>query len=215
MEEYFSGKPPLRRAVWAEFPPEKKIPNFPGARAAAEKLFELPLLARAKTLKVNRDRAQAHVRRLALERGITLFVATQRMERGFLKLDPATRARSYVSLEEVPPLDAVIVGSVAITRTGYQCGVGFGYSDLEYALLRMHGHPKIPVLTTVAPQQIVRLFPYYEHDVSLSAFATPDELVVIDFPGPSPATIDWTRLPDELLDEMPLLQELRRKRRKK
>jgi 5-formyltetrahydrofolate cyclo-ligase len=215
MEEYFSGKPPLRREIWSLFPPAKRIPQFPGARAAAEKLFELPELKTAKTLKVNRDRAQAHVRRFALERGIVLFIATHRLGKGFLRLDPHTRKVSRVAVEDVPPLDGVIVGSVAVTRTGYQCGVGFGYCDVEYAILRMHGHGKMPVYTTVMREQIVRLFPYYEHDVSLSAFATPDELVVIDFPGPSPKTIDWTGLPDELLDEMPILQKMRRNRKKK
>jgi hypothetical protein len=38
-------------------------------------------------------------------------------------------------------LDAIICGSVAVTRDGRRCGKGEGYSDLEFAILRELGHP--------------------------------------------------------------------------
>ena len=36
----------------------------------------------------------------------------------------------------MPCLDAIVCGSVAVTRDGRRCGKGEGYSDLEFAILR-------------------------------------------------------------------------------
>ena len=44
-----------------------------------------------------------------------------------------------VALAEMPELDAIVCGSVAVTRDGRRCGEGEGYSDLEFAILRELG----------------------------------------------------------------------------
>lgn len=237
MQEYFAGKPAARKEIWDRlqrekiarfpFPPHGRIPNFAGAERAAEKLFELPLVARAKCIKVNPDAPQRRVRELALDRGMTVYVATPRLRGGFKKLDPARipkrsfRAAASLSksggfgvevpLAKLPRFDVIIVGSVVVTRDGYRCGKGAGYADLEYAILRELGHDAVPVVTTVHPLQLVRYFPAYEHDMPISAIATPDELIEIDNPAPAPRGIDWSRLPEERLDEMPILRELQRR----
>jgi hypothetical protein len=51
-------------------------------------------------------------------------------------------------------LDAIVCGSVAVTRDGRRCGKGEGYSDLEFAIRRELGHPAVPVATTVHDLQI-------------------------------------------------------------
>jgi 5-formyltetrahydrofolate cyclo-ligase len=186
---YFSGKAPARAAVWERLPPHGRIPNFAGAKEAAERLFAHPILAAAKKIKVNADAPQLFVRTIALERGITVFIETP--------------------LETLPDLDAIVVGSVVVTRDGYRCGRGVGCADIEYAILRELGHPPVPVFTTVHPLQFVRFFPAYEHDIPLSGIATPDELIAIDNPAPPPRGIDWSRLPEERIREMPILAELR------
>ena len=69
------AKQDVRERVWraleihgaARFPGAKgRIPNFAGAKAAAERLAMHPQWVHAKTMKVNPDSPQTHARRLAL-----------------------------------------------------------------------------------------------------------------------------------------------------
>jgi len=52
----------------------------------------------------------------------------------------------------MPCLDAIVCGSVAVTRDGRRCGKGEGYSDLEFAILRELG-AKGPASPGVAEEQ--------------------------------------------------------------
>lgn len=152
----------VRKRVWDRlaregiarfpFPPHGRIPNFEGAREAAERLFEHPLLRRARCIKVTPDAPQRPVRLLAGERGINVYMPTPRLRAGFLRLDPdripASRRADAASLSrgrryatEVPTPDVLVAGSVAVTRRGARCGKGEGYADLEYGILRALGHP--------------------------------------------------------------------------
>lgn len=235
MERYFSGKPDARQAVWdrlaAEgiarfpFPPHGRIPNFAGADAAARRLFEAPLMANVRRIKANPDAPQRMVRRLALERGIVVYMPTPRLKGGFKRLDPSRipkdalkeaaslskvdRYADQIPLSALEGIDLIVAGSVAVTRRGDRCGKGEGYSDLEYAILRELGHPPVPVVTTVHPTQVVDFFPVYQHDVGLSLIATPDELIEPPGPHHAPRGIDWDRVTEEQLSEMPVLRELR------
>jgi 5-formyltetrahydrofolate cyclo-ligase len=211
------------------FPPHGRIPNFAGARAAAERLLALPLFAGVTRVKVNPDAPQRHVRAVLLERGVTVLMPTPRLRAGFLELDPAripadARAKAAslsgcrkwareVPLDELPRLDAIVCGSVAVTRDGHRCGKGEGYSDLEYAILRELGHPPVPVATTVHPVQIVDAIPAEPDDLPLAWIATPDETIEVVSPPPPPDGIDWERLTDEDLDAMPVLRELSSRKR--
>ena len=58
---------------------EGRIPNFAGARLAAEKLAGHRLWKRARTIKANPDSPQTHARRTALEEGKTLIMAVPRL----------------------------------------------------------------------------------------------------------------------------------------
>src|SRR5215471_21367902 len=114
--------------------------------------------------RVNPDSPQRPLRAEALRRGITVFVPTPRLRGGFKKLDPrrippdkieeavslshGDRWSEEVALADMPGLDAIVCGSVAVTRDGRRCGKGEGYSDLEFAILRELGHPPVPVATT-------------------------------------------------------------------
>jgi 5-formyltetrahydrofolate cyclo-ligase len=88
---------------------------------------------------------------------------TPRLRGGFTKLDPgkippeeldaaarltgAGRWGNEVELEDLPQLDLIVTGSVAVTGAGRRCGKGHGYGDLEYAILRELGHAPVPVVT--------------------------------------------------------------------
>jgi 5-formyltetrahydrofolate cyclo-ligase len=212
------------------FPPHGRIPNFVGAAIAAERLLADPLFAKARRIKVNPDAPQRPLRALALARGIVVYVPTPRLRGGFRRFDPAkipperftdaaslsrgSRWGEEVALRDMPRLDAIVAGSVAVTPDGRRCGKGEGYSDLEFAILRELGHPPVPVATTVHPLQIVGAFPRESNDLALSLIVTPEETIRVKRPHPAPAGIDWDRLSEDDLDEMPILRELQRLRRR-
>jgi 5-formyltetrahydrofolate cyclo-ligase len=110
----------------------------------------------------------------------------------------------------MPGLDAIVCGSVAVTRDGRRCGKGEGYSDLEFAILRELGDPPVPVATTVHDLQVVDSVPRDPTDQPLSVIATPTHAIRIKRPSAAPTGIDWTRLSAEDLEEMPILAELKR-----
>jgi 5-formyltetrahydrofolate cyclo-ligase len=212
------------------FPPHGRIPNFAGARQAAERCLALPPLAAARRVKINPDAPQLPLRAAALEAGIAVYVPTPRLRGGFLELDPARipagerrRAASLsqmprharpVALDALPELDAIVAGSVAVSRLGHRCGKGEGYADLEYAVLRELGQRPVPVLTTVAELQIVASIPADPLDLPLAFIVTPDRTLEVASPPPPPPGLDWSRISDARIAEMPILAELRRRKDK-
>jgi 5-formyltetrahydrofolate cyclo-ligase len=72
----------------------------------------------------------------------------------------------------MPGLDAILCGSVAVPRDGRRCWKGEGYSDLEFAILRELGYPPVPVATTVHDLQVVEWMPRDPTDQLLSVIAT-------------------------------------------
>jgi 5-formyltetrahydrofolate cyclo-ligase len=235
MNARFETKAAARKAVWDAldeqgaarfpFPPHGRIPNFDGAPAAAERLFAQAPFADAERLKVNPDAPQRHVRIEALRRGCTVYVPTPRLRGGFKRLDPVSipaeertsaaalsnmdRWAEPVPLNALPQMDAIVTGSVAVTRGGRRCGKGEGYSDLEYAILRELGHDPVPVATTVHSIQRVESVPTDAHDLPLSWIVMPQEAVEVSDPPAPPEGVDWEALSAEDLDEMPVLRELR------
>ena len=236
MARDFADKSAARQWVWdrlsAEgvarfpFPPHGRIPNFAGAEVAAVRLLDIEPWKSATVIKVNPDSPQRPVRAEALRRGIAVFVATPRLRGGFKKLDPhrispdkideavslsrGDRWSEEVALADMPGLDAIVCGSVAVTRDGRRCGKGEGYSDLEFAILRELGHPLVPVATTVHDLQVVDSVPRDPTDQPLSVIATPTHAIRIKRPSAAPTGIDWTRLSAEDLEEMPILADLKR-----
>ena len=208
------------------FPPHGRIPNFAGAAAAAKRLFDVAPWRDAKRIKVNPDSPQRYVRIEALKRGIEVFVPTPRLRAGFKRLDPSRipydeipaaaalskgfKGAEDVALADMPQLDAIVTGCVAVTRAGHRAGKGEGYSDIEYAILRELGHSEIPVATTVHSVQIVDGFPTETNDLPLSCIVTPDETIVINHPPPAPECIEWDRITERDLEEMPILAELKK-----
>jgi len=234
-----SARERAREAVWerleregaARFPTPVagRIPNFAGARRAAERLLDEPPFAGARCLKVNPDAPQRPVRLLALRRGIRVLLPTPRLRDGFWCLDPdqiaesdrpraaslshAPRFARRVPLGRLPRLDGIVCGSVAVTRSGRRCGKGHGYADLEYAILRELGHPPVPVATTIHPLQWVPRLQRAPHDLPVAVVATPEEVMRVRRPPPAPQGIDWSRLDAEALEAMPVLRDLRRRLR--
>ena len=104
-----------------------------------------------------------------------------------------------------PRLDAIVCGSVTVTRDGRRCGKREGYSDLEFAILRELGHPSVPVATTVHDLQVVDSVPRDPTDQPLSVIATPTRAIRVRRPSAAPTGIDWVRLSAKHLEHMPIL----------
>tara|TARA_B110000444_G_C18628230_1_gene495565 strand:+ start:40 stop:762 length:723 start_codon:yes stop_codon:yes gene_type:complete len=232
----FLDKQSAREYVWERLdqeklaayplPPKGRIPNFKGSIDAAANLFTLEQWTSAQRIKVNPDSPQRYVRAEALRRGIEVYVATPKLAGGFMLLDPAripqnaifkASARANwpqyavsIALDDLPHMDAIVTGSVVVTKDGRRAGKGAGYSDLEFAMLRELGHPPCPVATTVHDVQIIDSLPTESIDQRLAAIATPAKawLTGAD-PADAPTGIDWSRIDDAALKSMPPLQDIR------
>src|ERR1051326_8835084 len=101
------GKDEVRKEVWKAMEREKvsrfpgaegRIPNFAGARLAAEKLATSRPWKRARTIKANPDSPQTHARRLALEEGKTLIMAVPRLRdpHPFRVLEPKRLSKAAI-----------------------------------------------------------------------------------------------------------------------
>jgi 5-formyltetrahydrofolate cyclo-ligase len=227
-------KDALREEIWqllqkkkvARFPGARgRIPNFIGAEACARRLSETTFWQQAKVLKVNPDSPQRAIRQKALEAGKILYMAVPRLhsEKPFIELDRkklkcsayaassikgAAKFGRPVTLDEVRNIELVVCGSVAVNRRGARVGKGGGYSDLEFALLseRKKIRSKIPIITSVHPLQIVNdEIPMTEHDIPLTAIITPEAVIEVKSSFTRPKKIYWELLPQEKIDEIPVL----------
>src|ERR1700688_192112 len=237
-----AAKAALREEVWsamqaakvARFPGAPgRIPNFTGAERAAERLRGLPAWQAALTVKANPDSAQLPVRQRALEDGKTVYMAVPRLAKPepFFVLDPdhldqpprkaasisgASRSARLVRLDELTPVDLVVMGCVAVGEDGARLGKGGGFADLEFALATAAGliGPDTLCVTTVHELQVVAAgtIPLTSHDVPVDLIVTPDR--VIDCRprhGPRPAVgIRWEDLTEEKITAIPLLAAQRR-----
>ena len=214
----------------ARFPgPRNRIPNFVGAEAAAERLRGTDAWRRAATLKANPDSPQQPVRQRALEDGLVVYMAVPRLAdaRPFLRLDPAElpvapRAASSirgasahgrpVAVEELAPVDLVIVGSVAVDATGARLGKGGGFADLELAVASAAGliGRSTLVATTVHAVQVLEpgRIPMAAHDTPVDLVVTPDGVLACGG-RPRPGGVLWDALTEEKIAAIPLLRALR------
>jgi 5-formyltetrahydrofolate cyclo-ligase len=230
------SKEQVRDEVWrameregvARFPgAEGRIPNFAGAKAAAERLARHPAWTNAETIKANPDSPQTHARRLALAQGKLLVMAVPRLreQHPFRLLDPhqlseeqrreaatikgALKYGTVIDLDQVPELDLVLTGSVAVNLKGARLGKGGGFSDLEYGLLSEAGKidRRTMVATTVHPIQILREnLLMTGHDIPVNLVATPRAAIDVDGAYRRPRGILWDHLQPPQIHEIPVLE---------
>jgi 5-formyltetrahydrofolate cyclo-ligase len=204
-----------------------KIPNFVGAEAAADQLGVLPVWQAAHVLKANPDKAQRAIPAKALTEGKVLYMAVPRLadELPFYLLEPerltippweaaskegAAKAGRKVAASELPPVDLVICGSVAVNREGARVGKGGGFSDLEVAFLIEAGvlRPDTVLVTTVHSLQVVDgPLPETIHDFRVDLIATPDEVIWCGKPR-RPLGILWEHLRPDKIAAIPVLEAL-------
>jgi 5-formyltetrahydrofolate cyclo-ligase len=237
--DLLAAKAALRQEVWSAMRAAKvarspgavgRIPNFTGAEAAAQRLRALPAWQEAATLKANPDSAQLPVRQRALEDGKTVYMAVPRLAEPepFFALDPdhldqpprkaasiagASRSARRVTLEELAPVDLVVMGCVAVGEDGARLGKGGGFADLEYALAAAAGliGPHTVTVTTVHEIQLrpARTIPLTGHDVPVDLVITPDRVIDTGARARPAAGIEWADLTEEKIAAIPLLRALR------
>ncbi|MBW9141507.1 MAG: 5-formyltetrahydrofolate cyclo-ligase [Candidatus Aramenus sp.] len=223
-------KQQIRELIWktleerdiASFPRPVygRIPNFKGSERAAENLARAREFARAEVVKVNPDAPQRKVREIALREGKKVLTPTPRLRGEFFLLDGRsvdprkastisgfTKMGKRVSFEEIPHVDLVVVGSVAVTLKGDRVGKGEGYSELEYAILRELGKVDegTPIATTVHSIQIVDYIPVEPYDVPLDLIATEKELIRVE-PRQKPKGLYLEYLTKEKIEDTPYLK---------
>lgn len=229
------AKQAARRRVWdllereGVAPPgvHGHIPDFVGKEDAAARLADLEVWQQARVIKCNPDRAQLPVRVRALQDGKLLYMAVPRLAtpKPFYLLDPAvlevpfeTAATSTgapevaptVGTDDMRPVDVIVCGSVAISRTnGVRLGKGAGYSDLEIALLAEAGlvTKETTIATTVHQSQLLDDdLPHADHDFSVDYAVTPDEAVTCAPDRQRPSGIIRANLRPDQLDTIPVLR---------
>ena len=231
-------KEEIRRRIWllmekmniARFPKPVygRIPNFVNSEVAAQKLADQKEFKQAKVVKVNPDSPQSEIRYLTLLNGKTLIMPTPRLRSGFLILDPDKIPKSQYSkassihgafkygkpcgINEIPSIDLVVVGSVAVSRDGVRIGKGGGYSEIEYGMLREIGSVKeeTPIFTTIHDVQIIDGAPREPYDLIVDAIVTPTRVIRIKRAYDLPKGIIWEKLSIEKIKEIPILAELRK-----
>lgn len=230
-------KAAIRAAIWDRldeegiarfpFPPHGRIPNFDGATKAAGRLAERAWWHQAEVIKCNPDAPQRPLREQALAAGITVVMAEPRLRSSqpFIALDPgeiddfadaatiagATEHGTPLEPADIPPIDGIVAGSVAVDETGRRIGKGEGYSDLEFAVLLELGviERSVPVATTVHDVQVRDgPLPTSTHDVPLDVIATPTVSIETTNRPARPSGIDWLLIDDKQRQAIPVLDRL-------
>jgi 5-formyltetrahydrofolate cyclo-ligase len=175
---------------------------------------------------VNPDAPQRPVRHRVLLANKVLLMPTPRLREGFLRLDPTRLAPSKlfaassikgalelgepIQLDQLPQMDLLVFGSVAVSKRGDRVGKGEGYAELEFATLRTLGRvpDSIVIATTVNDAQVVPDIPHQVFDVTLDLICTPTRVIRCSTRGDRPSGVMWDQLPTERRQEMPILEEL-------
>jgi len=217
-------------------PCHRRIPNFKGAEEAANKVLLMEQFKNAKTIKINRDKAQQQARYNVLDAGKRLILsdASHRQRVGlFNDVVPPENATeeqfrhcatskgmkdfsSAINLDDIVNVDFLITGAVAVSKNGFRIGQGKGFLDLEWAMMCSIKavNPDTIIVTTVHDDQI-RDIPeelIEEHDVPVDFIVTPTQ--VIECPKRNkPKGIIWSKLTRAKLRLVPTLKKIRDKER--
>ncbi len=228
-------KQKIREEIWGRLeregvatfpkPVRGKIPNFRGSEEAARILCNHRFYRTADVVFVNPDSPQLAVREAVLRDGKQLVMASPRLRRGFLRVRArgdirfASTIRGAMRMgEKVDPaeirVDLMVEGSVAVDRRGGRMGKGGGFGDLEYAILAQVNavSNETPIATTVHELQIVDRIPMLPHDVPVDLIVTPRNFLETPKLYDKPPGIFWERVSEKMLQEIPLLREMRKKK---
>ncbi|MET1415433.1 5-formyltetrahydrofolate cyclo-ligase [Roseibium sp. HPY-6] len=236
-----ADKDRIRQQIWSGLedngtsigPAFSCIPNFAGADLAARNLAQLPQWQAARVVKCNPDPPQIPVRLRALYEGKIVYAPVPELLKPypFVRLDPdklnqkgiqfelAATSQGFVEhgeaveFEDMELLDFVVVGCVAVTRTGARTGKGGGFADLELGIFRELSKlkPDTLITTTVHSSQVVDdgALVMMRHDSALHAIATEVELIETSTAFTQPKGVAWDEVQPDQFRDIPFLATLR------
>jgi putative RNA 2'-phosphotransferase len=116
---------------------------------------------------------------------------TPRLKAGFLIIESGagmeTKASSLkgaftfgrtVTINDIPAVDLVVQGAVAVDKTGRRVGKGGGYGDREVAALKKYNKmPTAPIAVTVHDIQVVEKLPQNAWDFTVDIIVTPTQII--------------------------------------
>eukprot|EP00397_Hematodinium_sp_SG-2012_P041505 GEMP01045727.1.p1 GENE.GEMP01045727.1~~GEMP01045727.1.p1 ORF type:complete len:306 (+),score=88.37 GEMP01045727.1:88-1005(+) len=211
-------------------PPHHRIPNFVNSEQTAGPLSKLTEYQRARCIKVNPDTPQKSIRELALRDGKRVIVPAPRLKEGFFSAldniplnkvhfattqDGARQFGAPLSLDSVEKVDLVVIGSVAVDpMTGRRIGKGEGYAELEWAILydTMKAIHKDTIVVTTCHDCQLKELPvegWEVYDVPVDVIITPSQTIRVHTTIPKPDRIFWDKLPENKLDEIKVLRDLK------
>jgi len=191
----FKTKDEVRRYIWSlmeksgvSLPPHPcwgRIPNFRGAWDAANRLLEALQPNSLRPVLVSPDSPQRPVRLLLLRRGIPIIMPTPRLRRGYVYIDPQDIGGKYIRyastlkgglslgrpIKELPHINIVIEGCVAVDRLGNRIGKGGGYGDREIKEARKL-NPSVIVAVTCHSSQVLDRVPTDQWDEPINIIST-------------------------------------------
>ncbi|MEM2088501.1 MAG: 5-formyltetrahydrofolate cyclo-ligase, partial [Thermoproteota archaeon] len=164
---------------------------------------------------------------LALMNNMILIMPTPRLRDGFLLLDPRKIEKKDYSFsstikgafihgvkiipKDLPSIDLVVAGSVAVNEQGDRIGKGGGYSEVEWAVAREYGKvdENTPIVTTIHDIQLVKEeFEVAPYDLPLDYIVTPSKIIRIRKRRKKPEAIYWNLISTDKIMEIPILQEM-------
>jgi len=74
--------------------------------------------------------------------------------------------------KDVKKIEVIIVPAIALTRAGHRLGYGFGYYD------RYLSDKKSKTIALSYSKQIIRSFPYADHDIRIDCIVTEDKIIM-------------------------------------
>ncbi len=229
-------KQQLRERTWARLeaarvspPSAGLIPVFERASRAAQRLRTVQDYQQAKVVMAVPDEALIQARINCLTDGKDLVMATPGLRSGFVVLkagrvragdrDEAVKsslARKYglqFGPDDLPRVDLMLTGAVAVDNRGRRLGKGEGYFDLEYLILLAAGRIKaeVRIIALIHDLQIVDQVPDVMGDVAVDLIVTPSRVLWAKDRPVRPKRIDWKRLPRHKIKKMTPLFHLRGK----
>jgi len=209
------------------------IPDFEGSEKCVEKIRMLDIYKNAKLIFITPDNCLERLREVCLRDNKPFIMPTYGIRRGFVylsrelvplgmeeyasTLDGAERFGKYVSLADIMKLgkiDFLVTGASVVDVNGVRYGKGHGYFDLEWAMLREIGvvDDNTPIIAVVHDCQVIdENIEASSYDTIVDYIITPTKIIKVKRKMNKPQGIDWEKLPKEMLDEIPPLQELKDK----
>lgn len=213
------------------------IPDYEGSDRCVELLRGLKEYKKANLLMITPDNNLAKLRELCILDEKSYIMPTYGIVRGFLlmrreyvprgqeafsaTLDGADRFGKPVTLrmiQEMKKIDLMVTGVSVVNVEGVRYGKGHGYFDLEWAMLREIGvvDEETPVIAVAHDCQVVEeRFPVTPHDTIVDVIVTPSRVIRVSKKHKKPEGIMWEKLPEDMIKNIPPLQELKRMKREK